>query len=63
MHLKRSIQITSTLKMFNFLAGTVFGIVIATIGVTNVASLLNDPVQEIQKFALDQSAKQTYKKN
>ena len=63
MHLKRSIQITSTLRMFNFLAGTVFGIVIATIGVTNVASLLNDPVQEIQKFALDQSAKQTYKKN
>jgi hypothetical protein len=49
--------------MFNFLAGTVFGIVIATIGVTNVASLLNDPIQEIQKFALDQSAKQTYKKN
>ena len=63
MHLKRSIQITFTLKMFNFLAGTVFGIVIATIGVTNVASLLNDPIQEIQKFALDQSAKQTYKKN
>jgi hypothetical protein len=63
MHLKRSIQITFTLKMFNFLTGTVFGIVIATIGVTNVASLLNDPIQEIQKFALDQSAKQTYKKN
>lgn len=49
--------------MFNFLTGIVFGIVIATIGVTNVASLLNGPVQEIQKFALDQSAKQTYKKN
>lgn len=63
MLLNKNIQTTSTLRMFNFLAGTVFGIVIATIGVTNVASLLNDPVQEIQKFALDQSAKQTYKKN
>lgn len=42
--------------MFNFLLGTVFGIVVATIGVTNVAQIFNAPIQQIQKFALDQTA-------
>ena len=42
--------------MFNFIVGTVFGIIVATVGVPTVAQVFNDPVQLLQKFALDQAA-------
>ena len=41
--------------MFNFIAGTIFGIIVATVGVSTVAQVFNGPVQLIQKFALDQA--------
>jgi hypothetical protein len=41
--------------MFNFIVGTVFGIIVATVGVPTVAQVFNDPVQLLQKFALDQA--------
>ena len=42
--------------MINFIAGTIFGIVVATVGVPTVAQVFNTPVQMIQKFALDQAS-------
>jgi hypothetical protein len=42
--------------MFNFIVGTVFGIIVATVGVPTVAQVFNGPVQLLQKFALDQAA-------
>jgi hypothetical protein len=44
--------------MFNFIAGTIFGIIVATVGVPTVAQVFNGPVQMIQKFALDQAVNQ-----
>jgi hypothetical protein len=45
--------------MFNFISGTIFGIIVATVGVPTVAQVLNAPVQQLQKFALDEAAKQS----
>lgn len=44
--------------MFNFISGTIFGIIIGTIGITNVARVFDAPIQGIQKFALDSSVQQ-----
>ena len=42
--------------MFNFISGTIFGIIVGTIGITNVARVFDAPIQGIQKFALDSAA-------
>lgn len=44
--------------MFNFISGTILGIIIGTVGITNVAQVLNGPIQWIQKTALDSTAQQ-----
>lgn len=44
--------------MFNFISGIILGIIIGTIGITNVAMVLNGPIQVIQKMALDGAAVQ-----
>jgi len=41
--------------MFNFIVGTVFGIIVATVGVPTVVLVFNGPVLLIQKFVLDQA--------
>lgn len=41
--------------MFNFISGTILGIIIGTVGIVNVAQGLNAPIQAIQKFALESS--------
>lgn len=42
--------------MFNFISGMIFGIIVGTVGITNVAQVLNGPIQLIQKAALESSA-------
>ena len=44
--------------MVNFISGVVFGIIVATVGVSTVAQVFNGPVQLIQQLALEQAAKQ-----
>lgn len=41
--------------MINFIAGTIFGVIVATVGLPTVAQVFNGPVQMLQKFALDQA--------
>lgn len=41
--------------MFNFIVGTIFGIIVGTIGITNVARVFDGPIQLIQKTALENS--------
>lgn len=37
--------------MINFISGTIFGIIIGTIGITNVARVFDAPIQGIQNMA------------
>lgn len=38
--------------MSKFIAGTVFGIVVATVGFNGIAAILNGGVEQIQQFSV-----------
>jgi len=40
-------------EMFNFISGTIFGIIVATIGFNGVATVLNGVMFQIQKQTLE----------
>lgn len=44
------------LIMFNFISGTVFGIIVATIGFTPVANALNGMMFNLQKTTVEMNA-------
>lgn len=43
--------------MTNFIAGTVFGIIVGTVGFNGLATMLNGGVQQIQQFSINTTQK------